>query len=52
MLEVLAPAEVLPVWVFKPTFDHRFVRLVEGVFEIVDADRQAQLLAGPPIVSL
>ena len=47
MLEVEAPAEVLPVGVLDPLLDDRLVRLVEEVLEVVEPDQQARRQAGP-----
>lgn len=46
MLEVEAPAEVLPVRVLDELGDDRLVRLVEEVLEIVQPDHQSRRQAG------
>jgi hypothetical protein len=42
MLEVSAAAEELPVGVLDPLLDHRLVRFVEEVLEVVEPDHQAR----------
>jgi hypothetical protein len=41
VLHVRVAAEVLPVGIFDPTSQHRLVRFVEGVLEVMQADHQA-----------
>jgi hypothetical protein len=48
MLEVSAAAEELPVRVLDVLLDHRLVRLVEEVLEVVEPDHQASGQPRPP----
>lgn len=48
VLEVEAPAEVLPVRVLDVLHDDRLVTLVEEVLEVVQANHQARRQAGSP----
>ena len=46
MLEEFKTTEVLPVRIFQQAFDNGFVAFVEGMFEIVQANKQADRQAG------
>lgn len=48
VLEVGAPAEELPAGVLDPLLDHRLIRLVEEVLEVMQPDHQARRQAWPP----
>jgi len=47
MLQILKPAEVLPVRILYPTCHNRFIRFVERMLEKMQTDHQASRLSGP-----
>lgn len=50
MLHRRKSAEVLPVWVFDPTRDGRFIRLVQRMLQKIQADHQSQGIARRTVV--
>jgi hypothetical protein len=50
VLEIFFAAKVLPVGIFQPLRDNRFIGACEGMFEVMKTDNQSRGQGGRPLI--